>query len=214
MLPKLICRLAAITMFLGVGSGAAWGQVFIQPSPFFSPYQGYSSWGTPYQSYTWGTPYQGYGYGYQGYAGYPAYSGYGNPYYFADASYTSTVTIPGWSVSGDSLSAGVARARATESPAMAVAANSPLLQVAYESVEPRAQMVVSVLDPNALVWVDGTVMPQQGTQRRFRTPALREGQEYAYEVVAQWTESCGQAHSVSRHVTLRPGEVVSVDLTK
>ena len=207
-LPRFTIRLAAVALILGMASGSAWGQFFYQPLTISSPISPY----TPYMGgYSWGNPYQ------QGFGGYPIYTtmpSYGYPYYYGDASYSATFTVPGWSVSSDSIPGSVTRSRSTMSPAMGVAADSPLLQVAYDTVDSRAQLVVTVPSPNALVWVDGILTQQQGSVRRLRTPELRTGREYFYNIVVEWTETCGPAHTVSRSVTLHAGEVVPVDLTR
>jgi uncharacterized protein (TIGR03000 family) len=59
---------------------------------------------------------------------------------------------------------------------------------------------------------DGVRVGQTGSLRRFVTPALVPGTEYAYDIAATWNEG-GRDVTRNRRVTLRAGDRLTVDLT-
>jgi uncharacterized protein (TIGR03000 family) len=68
------------------------------------------------------------------------------------------------------------------------------------------------LPADAELRFDGVRVGQTGTLRRFMTPALVPGTDYAYDVAASWNEG-GREVTRNRRVNLRAGDRVTVDLT-
>jgi uncharacterized protein (TIGR03000 family) len=63
---------------------------------------------------------------------------------------------------------------------------------------------------DAQVWFDGESTSQTGMERAFRSPPLRPGQDYSYEVKVHWTEN-GKDIERTRKVRIRAGERVFVN---
>lgn len=78
-----------------------------------------------------------------------------------------------------------------------------------ESVALPARFVIRV-PPHADVEIEGVKMKQAGAERHFRSPPLRAGNSYAYEVKASWQED-GKDISVREKVRVSPGAVVGLD---
>jgi uncharacterized protein (TIGR03000 family) len=69
------------------------------------------------------------------------------------------------------------------------------------------------LPPGATLYVnDQPLPPNSQTVRRFRTPPLPVGQEYAYLLRVEYNRN-GQRESLTQKVPFRPGEQVELDLT-
>jgi uncharacterized protein (TIGR03000 family) len=66
---------------------------------------------------------------------------------------------------------------------------------------------------DAELWVDGKKTTQTGTARTFSTPDLKPGQDYAYEMRADWQDR-DRKITQTRRVTFHAGENVKVDFTK
>jgi uncharacterized protein (TIGR03000 family) len=64
---------------------------------------------------------------------------------------------------------------------------------------------------DAKVWFEGKETRQQGSTRSFTSPALEPGQEYSYQVKAEWNEN-GQPVTKSRKVKFHAGDMVNVDM--
>jgi uncharacterized protein (TIGR03000 family) len=69
------------------------------------------------------------------------------------------------------------------------------------------------LPAEAELWVDGKKTSQSGENRKFTTPDLKPGQEYVYEMRAQWNGKDGKKEEI-RRIAFRAGEQVKVDFTK
>jgi uncharacterized protein (TIGR03000 family) len=54
------------------------------------------------------------------------------------------------------------------------------------------------------LWFNGTRVPSKGRVLKFRTPPLKPGKEYAYDVRARWKEN-GRTVTQSRRVLVVPG---------
>jgi len=65
---------------------------------------------------------------------------------------------------------------------------------------------------NAQIWVDGQKTAQTGAFREFVSPPLESGQQYSYDIKAQWTEN-GQEVVRDRKVTFHAGDRLMVNLT-
>jgi uncharacterized protein (TIGR03000 family) len=72
---------------------------------------------------------------------------------------------------------------------------------------------VKLPQPAAEVFVEGVKTTQTGTDRTYESPPLEAGKEYAYQIVARWTEG---GATVERKKTAfgKPGDVVRIDMTK
>jgi uncharacterized protein (TIGR03000 family) len=64
----------------------------------------------------------------------------------------------------------------------------------------------------AEVWIDGVKTSQNGATRKFVSPDLPPGREYAYEVRVAWRDQ-GRETTETRRVTFRAGDKVDVDFT-
>ena len=62
-------------------------------------------------------------------------------------------------------------------------------------------------------FVDGVATRQTGTSRKFVSPALAAGQEYAYELTARWSEN-GREVVQTRRVNVTAGDRRLVDFTQ
>ena len=75
----------------------------------------------------------------------------------------------------------------------------------------RSTALVSVWVPaNAELRFDGVPTDERGPYRRFTTPTLIPGREYAYTVTATWTEN-GRQVTQTRQVPIRAGDRLVVD---
>ena len=71
-------------------------------------------------------------------------------------------------------------------------------------------VLISVSVPaDAGIWFDGSKTVQTGTLRRFVSPPIVPGHDYAYEVTAKWKED-GREVTQSRRVLVHAGERVSI----
>jgi uncharacterized protein (TIGR03000 family) len=66
---------------------------------------------------------------------------------------------------------------------------------------------------NAEIWIDGARTMQNGPVREFISPPIEPGRSYAYELKMKWTENGAERERV-RNVSVRPGQLVRVDLTQ
>jgi uncharacterized protein (TIGR03000 family) len=66
---------------------------------------------------------------------------------------------------------------------------------------------------NARVWFDGEKTVQTDSSRDFITPPLPTGIDYSYAVRVEWTEN-GRKVESTRHILIRAGDRVSLDLRK
>lgn len=66
---------------------------------------------------------------------------------------------------------------------------------------------------DARIWFDGTQTSQTGAVRNFVSPPLNAGENYAYEIRAQWMEN-GREVNQSRRVSVRTGANEVVDFTE
>jgi uncharacterized protein (TIGR03000 family) len=74
----------------------------------------------------------------------------------------------------------------------------------------NSAVLISVSVPaDAEIWFDGSKTVQTGTLRRFVSPPIVPGHDYAYEVTAKWMEN-GREVTQSRRVLVHAGERVSI----
>jgi len=170
------------------GRGGRWG-VGIGDGGYGGYYGGY---GRGYGGYGWGgygyRPY-GYGYGWGGYGYGRPYGYYGGPYYSSAPSFSGGYVMesqPGFSsqafYSGPQIDANKANVR------------------------------VTVPNPEARVWFEDTPTQQRGTERVFVSPDLSPGREYTYRIRAAWDEG-GREVTREKSVTVTPGQMATVDFT-
>jgi uncharacterized protein (TIGR03000 family) len=76
-----------------------------------------------------------------------------------------------------------------------------------------ARIEVIVPDPQAQLWFNDQATAQQGTTRRFDTPALKMGSSYTYTIRAVW-RGIGEMKTAERVVTVKAGSTVVVDFTE
>jgi uncharacterized protein (TIGR03000 family) len=74
----------------------------------------------------------------------------------------------------------------------------------------KGGVLISVSVPaDAEIWFDGSKTMQTGTIRRFVSPSIVPGYDYAYDVTAKWKEN-GREVTQSRRVVVHAGERVSI----
>ena len=76
-------------------------------------------------------------------------------------------------------------------------------------MKPYCAYITVVVPEKAQVWLEGQPMKQQGTHRKFQSPPLKAGQQYAYQVKVKWEENGKQREQI-RDVMVRPGNAVNV----
>lgn len=77
----------------------------------------------------------------------------------------------------------------------------------------RAMIRVKVLEPKAIVWFDGNLTSQVGTDRLFFTPPIQPNELYTYRIKAQWVDF-GRIMVEERSVQVLAGKTTVVDFTR
>jgi uncharacterized protein (TIGR03000 family) len=77
----------------------------------------------------------------------------------------------------------------------------------------RARIEV-IVPAGATLWFEGVQTKLTGERRQFITPQLTPGQEYIYEVRAEWKGEDGQKVSETQRLRVQPGKQMTVDFTK
>jgi uncharacterized protein (TIGR03000 family) len=62
---------------------------------------------------------------------------------------------------------------------------------------------------DAKIWFEGSLTEQTGEQRQFVSPPLKPGQEYTYDVQANWKQD-GREVTRKRRITIHAGDVVNL----
>jgi uncharacterized protein (TIGR03000 family) len=74
-----------------------------------------------------------------------------------------------------------------------------------------ARLTVRV-PPDAKVWFDDEPTSQQGPVRNFDSPPIDPGQEYTYDIRAQWRQGDREVER-TKHVVVEAGKDITVDFT-
>ena len=90
---------------------------------------------------------------------------------------------------------------------------TPYYEPPAQAVADYANIRVTVPDPQARVWFDGTLTTQTGTDRLFYTPSLTAGSTYSYQIRASWMQG-GREVSQERTISVTPGQTTLVDFTQ
>jgi uncharacterized protein (TIGR03000 family) len=176
-----------------------WGRGFGGYGGGWGYYGGYrSGWGWGYPGYARGWSYPGYGWGW----GYPRYYGsysyptyYGN-YYSPNYSFGTEYSYPSTTYYGSEYSG----------PRYSDEGSATTRDM-------KARVDVRVPRSDAVVTINGNDTRQTGTLRLFETPDLPSGKSYKTEFRARWKEN-GRDREASKTVNLRPGDRITVDLTR
>jgi uncharacterized protein (TIGR03000 family) len=80
-----------------------------------------------------------------------------------------------------------------------------------ENQQVRARLIFE-LPQGAQLYVDGSLIPNADTRKSFRTPALRRGEQYFYDLRAEVVRD-GKTLVETRRVTLTAGEVIRADFS-
>lgn len=72
----------------------------------------------------------------------------------------------------------------------------------------RVNLLITVPNPDAQVWIEGEATEQRGFQRLFTSPPLSQG-KYRYHVKASWTEN-GQTITKEKDATCQPGQELNI----
>jgi uncharacterized protein (TIGR03000 family) len=92
------------------------------------------------------------------------------------------------------------------------APGSELAAPAAATAAPTPAQVTVIVPADADVFFDGTPTSQAGTERVFETPPLTPGQNYYYEIEAQWSAN-GEPFDQARKINVTAGSRVTVDFT-
>ena len=92
-------------------------------------------------------------------------------------------------------------------------AHLPLQGAARTATQVTSRISVAVPLDDAVLSVDGKVIPGTGTSRTFETPPLEAGRTYRYTVTATWQPNTYTRMTRSKIVSLRAGGRLAVDLT-
>jgi uncharacterized protein (TIGR03000 family) len=166
---------------------------------FYGRRYGYGGWGYPY--------YGGLGFVYPGYSDYvysPTYNYYSYGAY--DAYPYDTYGYDTYPYDSDTYMA----------PAYGDLTPPSFDAGAYAPPAAAADTVAHIqviVPPDAKVWFNGSLTQATGSDREFASPPLVPGQDYNYDITAQWTEG-GQEVTQTRHVGVRAGAGVVVDFTR
>jgi len=185
--------------------------------------RGYGGYARGYGGY--GRGYGGYGYGYgRGWGGYGLYGlggyglGYGlgyRPSGYAYAPYYDTYDYsPDYYYSPDYSAAPIADYDAYN-PAIVTPQSYtvPAAPAVPPDTTDRAKLHVLLPDPNAQVFIEGTLTQQTGTNREFITPPLAPDKPYAYTIRATWMEN-GHQMNRSMDVTVQAGRDTTADFRR
>jgi uncharacterized protein (TIGR03000 family) len=213
---KATGALAALVMLVAAGSSPAqmtygWVQgTHYAPSP---GYLGMISTSPYYTTYSYGMN----GHPAQYYASW-AQGAY--PTYMTSINYPTIYGSYGYQYAPGRMTYGAVQADYTTAPMVygyylppqnSVSAWRVIPDTASTPINPTASIDVR-LPADAALSFDGTQMTQRGALRHFVTPALTPGNTYAYDISATWNQD-GREVSRTRHLTLRPGDHLTVDLT-
>jgi uncharacterized protein (TIGR03000 family) len=67
---------------------------------------------------------------------------------------------------------------------------------------------------DAQLWIDNQETMMRGTERMFASPPVTTGKAYTYNLKAQWKDPNGQDVTRTQTVTVQPGQITPVDLTR
>jgi uncharacterized protein (TIGR03000 family) len=82
-----------------------------------------------------------------------------------------------------------------------------------EAVPADKAVLVVRLPADAKLVVEGQTTKQTGAERTFESPTLDPQKKYVYTLKATWEEG-GKKHEVTRKVSVKPGQRVTVDFNK
>jgi uncharacterized protein (TIGR03000 family) len=98
-------------------------------------------------------------------------------------------------------------------PAVSPSANVENTRAFYAGSSDADKVLIDVTVPaDAKITLQGAKTTQTGSVRRFVSPPIAAGYQYAYNIQATWMEH-GREVSQSRSFTVRPGDVVHVTFT-
>jgi uncharacterized protein (TIGR03000 family) len=162
------------------------------------------------------------GWGYGGYYGSPYYSGWGNRWY-GDTSWPSYYGYSGsWYYPQTGFSYGTPSYYAAELPpsfapdyysenfSQPTMANNGMMYGAGAPENANAAFVTVRVPPDANIWFENYQSHQKGLVRNFISPPLNPGQQYVYDIKAEWMQNGKKVDQV-RHVTVWAGGQTNVE---
>jgi uncharacterized protein (TIGR03000 family) len=79
----------------------------------------------------------------------------------------------------------------------------------------RPALIDVTVPADAVLSFQGKTMTEEtGALRQFQSPPLNPGRTYSYDVRATWKDDNGREVTRTRHLTVRAGDRLSVDLTR
>lgn len=101
-------------------------------------------------------------------------------------------------------------------PAATASTTSPTRYVDYyarnaETVGSKKALLHVTVPADAQLWLNGKRMTRTGTERDFITPQLEEGETYAYQIMARWTQD-GKPQEETIEVKVRANKTTDVHL--
>ena len=202
-----IAGLAALTLAVGVTPEVS-AQQRVRSGG--GNYRGnYSNYNHNNNNFNWGSFAAGaavgagvsrFGGGYGGYYGSGYYGSryYGSPGYYSTPSYYTTPSY---------YSAAPATVIVPETSYTTVTTASPAPMPVNDN---SALLNIRVPDGARVFFGNSEASGQGGSTRQFRSPPLQPGNDYQYELRAQWMQN-GQVVDRARVVTVHAGDVVNVD---
>lgn len=127
-----------------------------------------------------------------------AYSpwGYGSPWSYP---YTGSILFPGFGATE------TPRMRPTLYPAIPLPPREVIAAKLAGDDDDRATLILTLPRADAQVWMDGKLMSQSGTRRRFLTPSLNPDKQYVLEVQVRWVDEAGP-QTRTRKVSVSAGD--------
>jgi uncharacterized protein (TIGR03000 family) len=92
---------------------------------------------------------------------------------------------------------------------------SVLNRTSVERVRPVnvATLTIRVPTDDTELYLQDTRMTKTGTVRDFVTQPLLTSRDYTYDIRAAWDDKNGRSHVSERHLTVRAGDKIDVDMT-
>ncbi len=184
-----------LAAFLATPSSAR-AQYFFggSPNPWsFGSWGGFGNWGG------------GYGFGGMPYS-YGSNWNYSSPYYYNYYPSYAPIVLPGFGASDP-----VCACRALY-PAIAEPTADIIRNALVADEKDKARIDIQLPSAGAKVYLDGVPTKQTGLDRMFITPKLNAGAKYVMNVEVIWQTDSGRERTIRRQVTMRAGEITTLDM--
>lgn len=154
----------------------------------------------------YGSPYYGQGNRYYGNTYWPNYSGYSGSWYYPQTEYYNSFT-PSY-YTGE-LPQNFAQPYYSDYYSQPMTTGGQFYGAGIEQ-NPNSAFVTVRVPPDAEIWFENYQTHQKGLMRDFISPPLTPGQQYTYDIRAQWTDN-GKKVDQKKQVTVMAGSRTNVD---